>query len=291
MTYPRIMTNDDFLSALQVEAERYTSVVQCSNGDWIVKGFIDIHRNVYTISIDTKVVSKVLEILLFPELKKFADSVNMILEPAKDQISYPDYTFIDKATKQKFAVDIKTTFRDGKGKIKGMTLGTFQGYFRERDKKLTINYPYNEYSGHFVLGAIYTQSHDADKSGQVFTIADLDRIKSVIKDFEFFAQYKYKIASGRPGSGNTKNIGSITDIEAIKNGTVPFAKLGINIFDDYWMYYQNKDMAGGKPRPYHDLDSYIEYKKKDAEILAKFGNEIKALPKELKGIEEIDSND
>ena len=60
----------------------------------------------------------------------------MELEPVKDQIFYPDYTFFDKKTNQKFAVDIKTTILSGKGKIKKMTLGTFQGYFRERDKKL-----------------------------------------------------------------------------------------------------------------------------------------------------------
>lgn len=285
------MKNDDFLKALQTEASRYTDVVQSTNGDWIIKGFIDIHKNVYTISMDTKVVSKVLEILLFPELRKFADNNNMDLEPAKDQISYPDYTLIDKTTKQKFAIDIKTTFRDGKGRIKGMTLGTFQGYFRERDKKLTINYPYNDYSGHFVLGAIYSQSPDADKSGQVFKIGDIEKIKSVIKDFEFFAQYKYKIASGRPGSGNTKNIGSITDIAAIKNGNGPFSKLGISVFDDYWMFFQNNDMAGGKPRPYKDLDSYIEYKKKDSEIISKLADEIKHLPEELKGGNEESENE
>jgi hypothetical protein len=285
------MSNDEFLVALQQEAARYTDVVQSSNGDWIVKGFIDIHKNIYTISIDTKVVSKVLEILLFPELQKFATAYDMDLEPAKDQISYPDYTLIDRKSGQKFAIDIKTTFRNGKGKIKGMTLGTFQGYFRERDKKSTINYPYNEYNGHFVLGAIYSQSCDADKSGQVFKIDDLEKIKSVIKDFEFFAQYKYKIASGRPGSGNTKNIGSITDVDAIKNGMGPFSKLGISVFDDYWMFFQNRDMAAGNPRPYKDLDSYIEYKKKDSDIISKLAEEIKHLPVELKGEKEEPENE
>jgi hypothetical protein len=286
------MTNDEFLLALQTEAAKYTGVVQSTNGDWIIKGFIDVQKNVYTISIDTKVVSKVLEILLHPELSKFADKNNMELEPAKDQISYPDYTFIDKKTGQKFAVDIKTTVRSGKGKIKRMTLGTFQGYFRERDKKLTINYPYKEYCGHFVLGALYSQSAYADKSGQVFKIDDLKKIKSVIKDFEFFAQYKYKIASGTPGSGNTKNIGAITDVNAIKNGTGPFSKLGISVFDDYWMYFQNKEMAGGNPRPYEDLDSYIEYKKKDSVIISELAEEIKNMPVELKGVkEESESED
>lgn len=285
------MNNDEFLSALQKEASKYTNLVQSTNGDWIIKGFIDIKKRIYTISIDTKVVSKVIEILLYPELVKFAEQNGMTLEPAKTQISYPDYTFIEKRSNKKFAVDIKTTFRNGKGLIKGMTLGTYQGYFRERDKKLTINYPYNEYSGHFVLGAIYSQSTDCDKYGKVFSLDELEKIKSVIKDFDFFAQYKYKIASGKPGSGNTKNIGSVRDLEAIKNGTGPFAKLGISVFDDYWMYFQNKEMAAGKPRPYENLDSYIEYKKKDSEIISKLADEIKRLPEELKGEEEAENGE
>lgn len=36
------------------------------DGQWTVKGFIDVFQNVYTISSDTKIVSKILEIHLFP---------------------------------------------------------------------------------------------------------------------------------------------------------------------------------------------------------------------------------
>src|SRR5207237_9730193 len=44
---------------------------------------------------------------------------------------------------------------------------------------------------------------------------DLPKIPSVVKDFQFFAQPKYRIASSRPGSGNTKNIGSVIKIEEL----------------------------------------------------------------------------
>ena len=66
-----------------------------------------------------------------------------------------------------------------------------------------------------------------------YTLNDLDKIPSVIHDFTFFAQPKYKIATARPGSGNTKNIGSIIKIEDLINGNGPFAALGEGIFDDY----------------------------------------------------------
>ncbi|HLA47756.1 MAG TPA: type II restriction endonuclease [Nitrospinota bacterium] len=87
---------------------------------------------------------------------------------------------------------------------------------------------------------------------------------SVIKDFTFFIQEKYKIALDRPGSGNTKNIGSVIKIDELINGKGPFAELGEEVFDDYWMYYLTKDMAKAvdlKGAPYKNLREYKEYKK------------------------------
>jgi hypothetical protein len=46
--------------------------VSTENGDWTVKGFIDVYQRIYTISLDTKVLSKVLELLMFPVIMKFA---------------------------------------------------------------------------------------------------------------------------------------------------------------------------------------------------------------------------
>ena len=36
------------------------------NGEWTIRGFIDVFKNVYSMSADTKIVSKVLELHLFP---------------------------------------------------------------------------------------------------------------------------------------------------------------------------------------------------------------------------------
>src|SRR5258708_39584629 len=82
----------------------------------------------------------------------------------------------------------------------------------------------------------------ADERKQ-FTLDDLSKIPSVVKNFRFFAQPKYRIASSRPGSGNTKNIGSVIEIEQLVNGSGPFAALGEEVYDDYWMFYLTKDMA------------------------------------------------
>ena len=105
------MTSDFFLSRLQDSLSSFENAVSTNEKEWIVKGFIDIYKNVYTISIDTKIVSKVLELLLFPLLQKFAKENNLELELSPQQNFYPDLTFIDRKNNQLFAVDIKTTYR------------------------------------------------------------------------------------------------------------------------------------------------------------------------------------
>ena len=50
------MNKDEFLQALQKEVSEYNKIIATDKGDWIVKGFIDIYKNIYTISVDTKVV-------------------------------------------------------------------------------------------------------------------------------------------------------------------------------------------------------------------------------------------
>ena len=92
----------------------------------------------------------------------------------------------------------------------------------------------------------------------------MQKITSVVKDFQFFVQEKYKIAQDRPGSGNTKNIGSVTKINELIQGAGPFSSLGEDVFDDYWMYYLTADMARAvdlKSPPYKNLDGYLRYKK------------------------------
>lgn len=93
---------------------------------------------------------------------------------------------------------------------------------------------------------------------------DLQNVTPVIKDFTLFIQEKYRIALERPGSGNSKNIGSVIKIGELVNGNGPFTELGEDIFDDYWIYYLTKNMAKAvdlKGAPYRNLREYKEYKK------------------------------
>ena len=125
------MTSEEFFNILTKEVKTYKSYLETDSEDWIVKGFIDINKNVYTITNDTKVVSKIIEILLIPKLEMFAERNGLRLELPTKQNYYPDLTFIDKEGNY-FAVDFKSSYYDG-DKINGLTLGSYWGYFRQRD--------------------------------------------------------------------------------------------------------------------------------------------------------------
>lgn len=276
------MTKDEIIIALQKEVEGYNKIIATEKGDWIVKGFIDIYKNVYTISIDTKVVSKVMELLLIPAFERFAQNNNLTLELPPQQNFYPDLTFTCKETGNRFAVDIKSTFKDTANKIKSMTLGAFTGYFRNRNSTKNTLYPYGSYAAHLVLGVIYSQIGENPNEKTIYSIEELDKIESVIKDFQFFVQPKYKIASASPGSGNTKNIGSTNSIDQLTNGSGVFSTLGEEVYDDYWMYYLTNDMAKALeiPRPYTNLKSYLDYKRKGINILEQHKEQIEMLSAE-----------
>lgn len=275
---------DKFEQSLDGFVDELQKYVSTKTGEWTIKGFIDVYKNIYTISSDTKIVSKILEIHIFPEILRFADNAGYKIILAEHQNWYPDLTFVHKENDDiKFALDLKTTFRRN-NKSAGFTLGSHGAYFKERDKDKNIQFPYNQYSGHYCLGIIYTRADlddlaeteifqvneleeqydtDNDPIGerQVTRIEKLKSITSVIKDFDFFAAPKWKIASDKQGSGNTANIGSITDIEDLKKGNGVFSKLGEHWFDEYWMNYGTATMLkNGKSVKVKSIWDFLEFK-------------------------------
>ncbi|HRK27934.1 MAG TPA: type II restriction endonuclease [Chitinophagales bacterium] len=277
---------EKFKTNLNEFVKNLKNYVSTDSGEWTIKGFIDIYKNIYTISSDTKIVSKILEIHIFPELLQFAEKNGYKIVLAEHQNWYPDITLIDKDNFEvKFALDIKTTFRR-KSKTAGFTLGSHGAYFKERDKNKNIQFPYNQYLGHYCLGIIYTREDFDDdlaetkvyqvkelqtenaqnsypiKDKQVTTnITNLKAIASVIKDFDFFAIEKWKIASDKRGSGNTANIGSINDIKDLKAGNGVFSKLGEEWFDEYWINYGLATMVkNGKTIKINSIWDFLEFK-------------------------------
>lgn len=96
---------------------------------------------------------------------------------------------------------------------------------------------------------------------RIYTIDEIEKIPAVIKDFLFFAEEKWKIASDKGGSGNTANIGSIQKIDDILNGNGVFAKAGEELFDDYWANFGKMViLIGGKRKKLSSFGEYLQYR-------------------------------
>jgi len=249
--------------------------VSTDDSQWTIKGFIDVFRNIYTISADTKVVSKILEIHLFPKIIEFANINGYRVVPPDYQNYYPDISFVSTTDENiKFAVDFKTTYRlpNRPEYCNSFTLGSHGEYFIDRTSKKNIQFPYNEYLGHFCLGIIYTRTIPEEKAiieTDVYEVDNLQSITSVVKDFLFFVCEKWEIASETSGSGNTANIGSISHIEDILSCNGMFKNLGEEVFDDYWMNYNKITILDqtGKSRNIHTLAEFLEYRGIDKNLI------------------------
>lgn len=199
------------------------------NDEWTIKGFIDIFKNIYTISSDTKIDPSI-----------------------------------------KFAVDLKTTYREENHSdfCNGFTLGSHGEYFINRTSTKNIQYPYDDYSGHFCFGIIYTRAVlDKKNETHTYSIDELNEIPSVIHDFLFFAEEKWKIASDKGGSGNTANIGSIHNIQDILNGNGVFAKAGEELFDDYWANFGKIEiLSANKRKKLSSFSEYLQYRGLPSEL-------------------------
>jgi len=89
-----------FKKELDKFTEKLEKYVSTEDGDWSVKGFIDVYKNIYTISSDTKIVSKILEIHIFPQILQFSEEIGYKVLLTEHQNYYPDLTFIKKETKR-----------------------------------------------------------------------------------------------------------------------------------------------------------------------------------------------
>ena len=94
---------------------------------------------------------------------------------------------------------------------------------------------------------------------EIVDISSLDKIIAPIKNVEVIIWQKWQLASDRPGSGNTANIGSVRSLEALRKGQGTFTQFGgkgEDIFEDYWRSFDWK-----QPRKYTDLKGYLAWKK------------------------------
>lgn len=260
------MEKEQFINALTNFVKTMKDYISTQSKDWNIKGFIDTEQNIYTISQDTKVISKILEIQLFPKFKEFADANGFEIILAEKQNWYPDMSFVNKKDSSiKYALDIKTTYRlkTHEGFCNGFTLGSHGTYFKDRKSSKNIQFPYGDYKAHICLGILYDRTLETDIDETIIVpIQQLHIINSVIKNIEFFVVEKWKIASDKSGSSNTANIGSIDCIEDILIGNGVFANLGESIFDEYWINHGVMQVPNEKKKgDFKKLTSLKEYLK------------------------------
>jgi hypothetical protein len=261
-----------FFNALKQFVLGLEKHITTDEGQWTIKGFIDIFKNVYTISADTKIVSKILEIHLFPKMLEFAQLHGYKIVLAEHQNYYHDITFIkENDSSIRFALDFKTTYRHSTKPYlcNGFTLGSHGEYFENRASTKNIQFPYNSYQGHFCLGIIYDRIETDIDETKIYSIDSLHSITSVISHFQFFVMEKWRIASDKSGSGNTANIGSINHIDDIINGRGMFSKLGETWFDEYWMNYKKITINDGKggTKKITSLKEFVIYKNGDVSLI------------------------
>jgi hypothetical protein len=264
---------ESFAIQLKIFVDDLKNHISTSDEQWTVKGFIDVFKNVYSISSDTKIISKILEIHLFPKVLEFAQIHGYKVILADHQNYYPDVSFVKIGDDSvRFAVDFKTTYRNP-NKLhlcNGFTLGSHGEYFENRTSTKNIQFPYNSYLAHFCLGIIYDRTDIIEiDDTKIYSIDELHSIVSVVKSFQFFVVEKWEIASDKSGSGNTANIGSINNIDDIINGRGLFSKLGEHWFDDYWMNYKKITITDSKgdTKKISSLKEFVAYRNGDISLI------------------------
>ena len=273
-----MITKSDFGDVLVKFVSTLSDYVSTDAGQWTIKGFIDTYKEIYTISSDTKVVSKILEIHLFPRILAFAEDLGFEIVLADHQNYYPDLTFVSKADETiRFAVDFKTTYRNPRRPwlCNGFTLGSHGTYFSDRSSTKNLRA-----GGSFRMSP--TQDTSAWASSTIvrtpvrsmrhgICTIDLRAPLNNLRHYQHsvFVVEKWRIASDKRGSGNTANIGSIRRIADIVSGNGMFAKLGEEWFDDYWMNYGRitvRTESGGTKR-ITSLEEFVAYRGGDTSLI------------------------
>ena len=129
MSWPvkTMLLKNAFKEALAVLASTLSDYASTDAGEWTIKGFIDTYREVYTISSDTKVVSKILEIHLFPKILAFAQEQEFEVILADHQNYYPDISFVSKTDENvKFAAEKWRISSDKRGSGNTANIGSIQ---------------------------------------------------------------------------------------------------------------------------------------------------------------------
>jgi hypothetical protein len=241
--------------------ESFLTKVSTYRLTWEAVGFHAPGGRVYPFGTDTKVISTVFEALAAPIISEVASDYGYLVEGSQQTV-YPDFTLSPPSGKPpRIAVDVKTTYRrfNARGELLPFryTLGSYTSFLRATRPSKNIRYPYEEYSGHWVIGFLYTRRLGTPAKAHCQS-GDVKGLACPYQDVEFFLQEKYKIVGCSPGSGNTANIGSFPTnrIGDLDQGLGPFANLGKEVCDEYWASYGRRT----EHRPYSTLAQFLAWR-------------------------------
>lgn len=234
-------------------------------------GILDENDKIHTLGTDSKIIGRIFEMLTQPILEEIASEYDLILKTPESQTVYPDFILMkSEDSKEKIAIDVKTTYITGDNSTIKFTLGSFGSYMRNNKKN--IEYKYTDYSKHYVIAFVY-ERNDLAQESKVYEFCDRKNTTVPYKNVRYFIQEKYKIAGDKPGSGNTENLGSFStkNFDDLKKGIGPFNELGQDIFDLYWKYYPKYRST---EKAYTSLDEFLEWlpnqSEKDISLLHPF---------------------
>ena len=190
------------------------------NISWDFKGLINIKNEVTEIPKESKVVTAVLEDVAIKKILDWAKTKSIITILPSNEREYPDITLEHSSIGGTVALDIKTARQKSETVISKLTLGSYSGYFRNPTiKKPGCRIPYEQFNAHWIVA--FTYYWDPSK-----TSVDMVNITNII------ISEKWKLASKSSGTGTTKHIGSITNIEKLKNEDGVFSTE--SEFEEFW---------------------------------------------------------
>jgi len=192
--------------------------------EWDIVGIIDREEDIYPLPKESRVVTSIIENKALKLLQKLCDDHDAELIPADHTRQYPDSTLKGGIFDDlKIAFDIKT------GRIKknketrlnsSLTIGSYAGYFiHPNEKRQGCREPYGDFDRHWIAAYLYDWRPS-------------ENTEDMVKIRELIVKPKWKLASKSSGTGTTKHIGSVTNINELKNGVGSFKCK--EDFERYW---------------------------------------------------------
>jgi hypothetical protein len=260
------LSNQFSVSSIQLEdglmdfGKAFERVYRAEDLSYQIKGIITADKQIYPLGTDTKVLSSVFELAIRPIVYQIAAQANLQVREARAQNYYPDFTLMrHENDPQKIAVDVKTTYRTTETERVKFTLGSYTSFIRPGKETKNIEFSYNDYTSHWIVGFIYKRKSVESIPAHVYTLDELDQIPMPFTNAQIFVAEKWKIAGDKAGSGNTTNIGSIMGtIEDFIEAKGLFASE--EEFLDYWRNYERT--ANARTDRYSNLETYRAWRAK-----------------------------